>query len=393
MAKGRSSNGNGNIVTHKGRAKPYQVQYTLNGQRKSGGYFATAEEANKALRAITSGIDAGTHIEPSKMTLAAWADIWLEEYCRDIKKSTLSEYKACFRNHITPILGKMKLSDIQPHDVQKLINHLQRASNASKPLSYKTIKNIHGTLSSCLKQAVALKYIRENPATGCKLPRQDSDTESSEIKPLDSEQIRDFLQAIKGQKYERFFLFLLNTGVRLSEAIGLRWSSVDFSTGRIKIDAQIGLVRRAGESRTLTATKKRNIRVFIAPPSVLSLLKDQRQEQLQARLRAGLLWNNADNLVFTNEIGSSLPHSTIESAFQAIRTACGLEGHTIHDLRHTFAVEAIRAGVDYETISKHLGHKDPGFTLRVYADVTDDLRKDAAEKLQRLFDLRADGAL
>ena len=122
MAKGRSSNGNGNIVTHKGRAKPYQVQYTLDGQRKSGGYFATMEEANRALRAITSGIDAGTHIEPSKMTLTAWSEIWLKEYTTDTKSSTLAQYESYFKNHINPILGKVKLADIQPHDVQKLIN-------------------------------------------------------------------------------------------------------------------------------------------------------------------------------------------------------------------------------------------------------------------------------
>ena len=392
MAKGRSSNGNGNIVTHKGRPKPYQVQYTLDGQRRSGGYFATMEEANRALRAITSGIDAGTHIEPSKMTLASWSDIWLKEYTMDTKSSTLAQYEAYFRNHINPILGKMKLSDIQPHDVQKLINHLQRASNGSKPLAYKTVKNVHGALSTCLKQAVTLKYIRDNPATGCKLPRKDTDTKP-DMMPLDSEQIRTFQKALRGHKYERFFLFLLNTGVRLSEAIGLQWSKVDFKTGKVKIDGQIGTIRKAGEQRTRTATKKRNVRVFIAPASVLELLKDQRTDQLRARLAAGKLWNNTDDLVFTTELGNSLPHRTVESAFESIVNSCGLEGHRVHDLRHTFAVEAIRAGVDYETISKHLGHADPGFTLRVYADVTDDMRKDAAEKLQRLYDLRDAAAL
>ena len=392
MAKGRASNGNGNVVYHKGRAKPYQVQYTLNGQRKSGGYFATSEDANKALRAVTSSIDSGTHIEPSQMTLSAWSDIWLKEYTTDTKSSTLAQYESYFRNHINPNLGKVKLSSLQPHDVQKLINHLQRASNGTKPLAYKTIKNVHGCLSTCLKQAVTLKYIRDNPATGCKLPRQDTDTKT-DMMPLDSEQIRAFQKAISGHKYERFFLFLLNTGVRLSEAIGLQWSKVDFKTGKIKIDAQMGTIRKKGESRTLTATKKRNIRVFIAPPSVIALLKLQQREQFQARLLAGQLWNSTDNLVFTTELGNSLPHRTIESAFESIIKTCGLEGHRIHDLRHTFAVEAIRAGVDYETISKHLGHADPGFTLRVYADVTDDMKKDAAEKLERLFSLRASGIL
>ena len=67
----------------------------------------------------------------------------------------------------------------------------------------------------------------------------------------------------------------------------------------------------------------------------------------------------------------------------------GMPGHTFHHLRHTFAVEMLRAGVDVETISSVLGHRDPGFTLRVYADFTPDLRQNAALKLQEIMDRRA----
>ena len=65
-----------------------------------------------------------------------------------------------------------------------------------------------------------------------------------------------------------------------------------------------------------------------------------------------------------------------------------LKGHVIHDLRHTFAVELLRAGTDVETVSKWLGHYDPGFTLRVYADMTPDMRRAAADTLQAIIEKR-----
>ena len=71
-----------------------------------------------------------------------------------------------------------------------------------------------------------------------------------------------------------------------------------------------------------------------------------------------------------------------------IADGCGLSGHVLHDLRHTFAVEMLRAGTDIETISKWLGHSDPGFTLRVYADFTSDMRRAAAERLETIINSR-----
>ena len=100
---------------------------------------------------------------------------------------------------------------------------------------------------------------------------------------------------------------------------------------------------------------------FIAPRSVLALLTAQRKRQSEWKLAAGSAFQNTDNLVFTDEIGDSLSHQSIEHEFRRMADRNNLKGHVIHDLRHTFAVELLRAGTDVETVSKWLGHYDPGY--------------------------------
>ena len=127
---------------------------------------------------------------------------------------------------------------------------------------------------------------------------------------------------------------------------------------------------------------------FIAPRSVLALLTAQRKRQSEWKLAAGSAFQNTDNLVYTDEIGDSLSHQSIEHEFRRMADRNNLKGHVIHDLRHTFAVELLRAGTDVETVSKWLGHYDPGFTLRVYADMTPDMRRAAADTLQAIIEKR-----
>lgn len=154
------------------------------------------------------------------------------------------------------------------------------------------------------------------------------------------------------------------------------------------IDRQLALARRKGDPRRITATKTRNKRTLIAPRSLIDLLQTQQKQQKWWRLAAGSAWSNPDNLVFTDEIGNSISHYSIEHQFRRLADTAGLSKHRFHDLRHTFAVEMLRAGTDIETISKWLGHYDPRFTLSVYADMTPDMKQAAADRLQAIIENR-----
>lgn len=383
MARGRASNGSGCIVKLSGRKNPYQIQYTVDGVRKYKSGFATKTEAAAALRQITASVDNQSYVDPKRMLLSDWLQTWLTEYCQDVKASTLTQYEAYVRNHITPVLGKVRLCELTPHRVQTFVNSLSRKrKGVTKPLAYKTLKNIHGCLSTALKKAQEIRYIRDNPATGCAIPKADTDTKKNDIRPLEGNQIPAFMATIKGTRFETIYLIAIETGMRLSEILGLQWARINFQRNEILIDSQLAIKRKAGTQRVLTSTKSRNVRSIIVPEDVIQLLKARKKAQIADQFRAGELWVNQDGLCFTDELGVSLAHTPIEHEYKRIVTSIGLPDRRFHDLRHTFATEAIRAGVDYETLSKHLGHFSVGFTLDVYGHVTDTMKRDASQKMQ-----------
>ena len=383
MARGRAANGSG----MQPRIRPdgrWEVRYKVGMDGKTGKavyksiYGKTSEEVVKKLREATAAIDAGIYTEPKKMRLNEWLDIWLSEYCLAIKAGTLKTYSDNCKNHIKPALGAIRLCELQPHDIQKFINSLQRCKKGAKPLSAKMVKNIHGTLSKALSEAVRVHYIPSNPAADCNLPK----VRKVEIHPLEGEQIRQFMEEIKGEPFEPIFFIALNTGMRLSEILGLRWSRVDFKKGIIKVDTQLLVKRGEGTERTLGTTKNGKARTFKTAPAVLDALKVVKQHQLETRLKSGELWDNTLDLVFTDERGHGLAHATVEHGFTRIMQRMGIE-RRFHDLRHTFATEAIRLGVDYKTVSETLGHYSVGFTMDTYAHATDMMQEDAAARLQR----------
>ena len=390
LARGRAFNGSGAIAHHKGRTKAYQVLITIDGKRKSGGYFKTRAEASQVLREIVSSIDKNEYIEPQKMSLAEWLQIWIDEYCCDIKESTKVAYKGYIKNHIDPALGKTCLCNLQPHMIQRFINRLEnQGKRSSQPLSYKTRKNIHGCLSAALGTAVKIRYLKENPATGCRIPRNDEDPRSQVINPLNSAQIIQFTDAIKGTRYERIYMIALYTGMRMSEILGMQWDRVNFEIGELVISKQLAILREKGDKRRLVSTKSRKIRSIVIPQAAVEVLRTQLKTQYQYRLMAGKDWDNELNLVFTDEHGNSIPHASVEHEFKKIVTGIKLPDCRFHDLRHTFATEAIRAGVDVETVSKALGHFSVGFTLDVYGHVTQEMKIEAARRMQLAIENRA----
>lgn len=392
MARKRSDNGSGTIIQHKGRAKEFQIVFTVDGKRKSGGYYKTRAEASAALRDYTTSVDKGEYIEPQKMPLSEWLKIWVDDYCCDIKESTKIQYRGYVKNHINPVLGDISLCNLQPHMIQRFVNRLEyQGKKKTKTMSYKTRKNIHGCLSSALERAVKIRYLRENPASGCTIPRDDEDVRNQVVCPLNTTQIIQFTNKIKGARFERIYLIALYTGMRMSEIIGLQWERINFDTGELTISKQLTMKREKGVERKLISTKSRKVRTIIIPQTAVEILRSQQKTQYQYRLMAGQEWKNELNLVFTDEYGNSLPHASIEHEFKKIMASINLPERRFHDLRHTFATEAIRAGVDVETVSKALGHFSVGFTLDVYGHVTQEMKEEAARRIQQAIDRRALG--
>ena len=99
------------------------------------------------------------------------------------------------------------------------------------------------------------------------------------------------------------------------------------------------------------------------------------------RMEAGDAWEE-HGLIFTNQTGGYLSYRTVYDCFKRIVKRIGLSDARIHDLRHTYAVNCIRAGDDIKTVQSNLGHATAAFTLDVYGHFTDDMRSVSAQRME-----------
>ena len=117
----------------------------------------------------------------------------------------------------------------------------------------------------------------------------------------------------------------------------------------------------------------------------MEYLREQKRQQVEARLRAGPLWHDL-GFVFTNEVGNHINFNMVDRHFKKIAVAIGAPEARFHDLRHTYAVNSLRAGDDVKTVQENLGHASAAFTLDVYAHVTEEMKKDSANRMEAFME-------
>ena len=114
---------------------------------------------------------------------------------------------------------------------------------------------------------------------------------------------------------------------------------------------------------------------------MMAQLRHRKAEQAKQHLMAGPAWEDSD-LVFTDELGKHLTKQTVYRAYKKVVTSIGRPDARFHDLRHSYAVAAIRSGDDIKTVQGNLGHATAAFTLDVYGHVTDKMKEESAARME-----------
>lgn len=323
-----------------------QIQKSVSGK--------TQKEVARKVKQLTREIDDGSYVEPCKMTLEEWLNIWQQEYLNGVTPNTAHSYRSDCRNHIIPALGAVPLSKLTPLMIQRFYNNLKN-KNTGEPLNPKTVRDIHGTFHRALKKAVALDLISRNPAdasTGkIELPK----VKEKERIPMEDEEVTRFIEEIEDHKYRLIYLVTLFSGMREGEVLGLSWDCVDWKHDTIKIKQQL-LRDREKKVYYIGPPKRGKIREVRVAVEVMTWLAEQKDEQIRLKAMAGKAWDNQWNLVFTREFGAHLVPYTVYQNFKRIVGKIDLNDQRIHDLRHAYATNSLGNGDDAETVRKNLGH-------------------------------------
>jgi len=349
----------------------------------------TQQEAKNKMQDASVAIRNDEYFEPSKATVSEWIDLWLKDYCGHIKYQTKKSYRAQCEAHIKPNLGATKLSKLDAQQIQSFYNKLAVSGKSSgKPLSPKSIKNVHAILSKSMNTAIEIGYIKTNPTSRAKLPK----VERKEINPLTNEELKLFLEQLDGELYAELYTIIVFTGLRKAEASGLSWDCVDFESNILTINKQLQKRPKKDGGYTLAPLKNDKIRVLSIPPFLSKVLEQQKKKQESFKESAGDAWQGykddkerKTSLVFTTPLGGPINPKTIYLHYKKIANRIDLTESRVHDLRHTYAVLALQNGDEVKTVQDNLGHATASFTLDVYGHTTDRMKQESANRMQSFY--------
>ncbi len=379
----RSGNNTGSI--RKRSNGSWEARVTVGRDPKTGKqiqksiYGQTKKDVRQKMQQLIIDVDHGNYHEPVKMTVQEWMDEWLKVFCKNkLKQYTFTSYDVIIRTHINPHIGQVRLEALRGIDVQRMYNELMDTGMAPK-----TIKNIAAVMHKAFSIAIKQDLINANPCDKAEIPT----APRKEIKPLADAEIPVFLRAIQGHPMENAFALCLFAGLREGECLGLSWSQIDFDKGTITVSQQLQKEKvKGGKYFIAPFTKSNKSRTFMPPMIAFEYLKAERKRQLANQLAAGTLWDNSENLVFTNAFGRHLAIFTFYNAFKKVAASIGRPDARPHDLRHTTATVAIASGADIKSVQSLLGHATASFTLNVYAHTSERMMADTASRVQGYYD-------
>jgi integrase len=333
--------------------------YTIHGSKR---------EAQKFLTERLAECHDGTYVAPSTLTVEAWLRQWLDGPAKmRVTPKTLQEYRAWAEGRIIPALGRVRLDQLTPAQIQAawaaLLTAPRKDGKRGNGLSPKTIRNCHGLLRTALETAIRHGLLARNPCDLVDLPR----ARKPDIRVLDADQITTLLGATRGTPLYLPILIAVTTGMRRGEVLALRWVDVDLDGGTLTVARSI---EQTKEGQREKETKSGKVRKVTMAALLIEGLRAHREET-----------GRVAGFVLCYEDGSPLSATGLTQRFTRFARTLDLPPVSYHSLRHSAATLLLKQGMSLPEVSAILGHADPAITARVYAHATAAGNKEAAARM------------
>lgn len=369
----RRGRGEGTIRYREGEGR-WEASVMLGIQRKSF-YGKTRREVTEKLRAAQRDYEQSQFVGDDRQTVAQYLASWLEMKRPSLKSSTMEAYESYVRNHLVPVIGKVKLSALTAQHVQRVITVCQDAG-----LSGRSANEVYGVLHAALRSAERLGLVARNVSERVDRPRG----RSREMRPLSADEANRLLEVAAGHWLEPLLRLALSTGMRRGELLALRWREVDLEARRLAVVAT--MTWRHGEPAYTTPKTERARRRVALLPEMVEALRRQRLIQRRWQMQAGAAWQGGRyDAVFSDELGFPLHAGRVAQQLNGLLTAADIATIRFHDLRHTCATLLLERGVHVKVVSELLGHSSVSITLGVYAHVLPHMQEDAARAMGEIL--------
>ena len=339
--------------------KSYTVTLTLpNGKRK---YFrgSTRKEAEARREEAVKQLDAGFDIS-NNMTVAELCELWLKDYKKgNVRDVTYKGYDTRVHTWIIPALGGLKVIDVKPVHIRRMLSGYNELSKGTRRLIIQTTRTIFD---------VAVEDLDMIPKNPCVKNIKAAGEEPEKVSALTKAQTGKLLAVAKGTRLYLFVLLALNAGLRRGELLGLMWSDIDFDKGMLTVRRSVSYTENNPQGELVhTVKNEAGYRDIPLPQHVLAELSEYKAQSCSL-------------YVIPGRDGSYMSSGTLYYEWAQLVDELGFPCHP-HQLRHTCITNWIAdAGLDIKEAQYCAGHSSSDMTLDRYAHY---LKQDRIEQTKR----------
>jgi len=329
------------------KGKNWYIDYYFKGRRKRKKIGPSKKLATQVLKDVQLKIAKGEYLgiyEEKKIAFNDYAKQYLAYSKANKAWSTYKRRDRFSIDHLTSFFKDKYLFEIAPEMIEKYKTlRLEKVSPASVNRELACLKHM-------FTKAIEWAYVNSNPAKTVKLLKEPP----GRLRYLVPEEIERLLDACSDH-IRPIVIAALNTGMRKSEILNLRWKEVDLRNRKITV-----INAKNNESRVIPINQTLH-------QELLTLSEKDKGEH-----------------VFSDRNGQ--PYGDIKKGFSSALNRAGIEDFRFHDLRHTFGSHLVMQGVDLKTVQQVMGHKDIKMTMR-YSHLSPEYVQEAMERLDKLWTL------
>ena len=313
----------------------------------------------------------------NRMTMGALCKEWQRQHrLSGIRASTQENYDYMIDCHIIPKYGAILISEIKPQDIQLFLREktVDGRSDKKGGLSSCSVNRIHTVLHMLFAYAVDQEYLLRTPMPKVKKIK----SEKHVVQFMSNDQVAKLMGAMEKFRLRPLFHFILSTGARRGEALGLTWQDVDFENKQVMI--RQALVKDKEKTVKLGSLKRdtsvRQIPLLAEDFAQLLAWKEAQDEE------KALFGNEYVDmgLVFCRVNGLPIHPDTPGEWLEDYCTKAKISRFKLHELRHTYASRMIRSGTHPKVLQELLGHTNIKMTMDTYGHLFPGMKREAVDK-------------
>ena len=278
----------------------------------------------------------------------------------DLRPTSYASYLHLLNKRIIPEVGEIKVSKFSNDDLQRFVDNAIASGYCKHG-----VRDCVSIIKLVLKYGTKMGYCRL-PVMDVRYTRDGKKKSNHFLPDADYKKLLSYCVENPGKKTFPI-LIAMTTGLRIGEVCAMQYGDIDFDKLTINIERSVKRVCIPGEKSVLevsdpkTPSSSREVPIL---PEVAKLLNENRLAD--------------DVYISSGNSKTPLEPRSYRTKYVRILDKLGIEHHTFHDLRHTFASRCINAGSDARTVADILGHTNVEMTLNVYTHSTDDRRRTVA---------------